>query len=58
MKTYNYFFQEFFSNDTGAVAAEYALLISSIAVVIAGSVGVFGASLLKLYEEAVSTIFP
>ena len=57
MKTFICFFPDFFSNETGAAAVEYALLISCIAAVIAGSVGVFGASVLKLYQDAAS-IFP
>jgi Flp pilus assembly pilin Flp len=54
MKTFICFFPNFLSNETGAAAVEYALLISCIAAVIAGSVGVFGHSLLTLYEGAIN----
>jgi len=37
----------------GAVAAEYALLISGIAVAIFAAVTLFGGAVLQLYEEAV-----
>jgi len=38
------------NHDAGAVAAEYALVASLIAVVIAGAVTVFGQAVLRLFQ--------
>jgi Flp pilus assembly pilin Flp len=45
-----------FSDENGAVATEYVLLLIFIAVVIAGAVTIFGVSLANKYQDACDTI--
>lgn len=44
------------SQDNGAAAVEYAILISGIAVAIAATIASFGSSVQKLYQEAVDKL--
>lgn len=46
-------YERFPYEEDGAVASEYAILISGIAVAIVAAVSLFGGAVLQLYEEAV-----
>jgi len=46
----NKLLQKFVSNEDGATAVEYVLIVAGIAVVIVGGIGVFGEQLLSFIE--------
>lgn len=46
----NKLLQKFVSNEEGATAVEYVLIVAGIAVVIVGGIGVFGEQLLSFIE--------
>jgi pilus assembly protein Flp/PilA len=46
------YLRELLLDETGAVASEYALLISCIAAAVAGAITIMGGALKGLYENA------
>jgi Flp pilus assembly pilin Flp len=42
---------QFFQDDSGAIAAEYVILVSCIATVIVSVVAIFGSSVKELYPQ-------
>jgi Flp pilus assembly pilin Flp len=57
MKNYIYLLRILWPDENGAVATEYAILISCIAAAIAAGVTLFGAVVQNLYQKALDS-FP
>ena len=57
MPNLRHFLHDFYFDDKGAAAVEYALLISGIAAVVATSIFLVGGTVQKFYQDAVA-IFP
>jgi Flp pilus assembly pilin Flp len=57
MKTMMFFLQKVWLDEDGAVATEYAILISGIAMAMVTAATLLGGTLQKLFEDA-AAIFP